>query len=131
MSVNPVSTALAIAIGAVPGALSRYYITGWCLKNFGSGFPYGTFIINITGCFCMGFFITLASGIANFPDEAKLMVATGFLGAYTTFSTYGFDTLTLWRNGKLAKTAFYWTGSGIFGIIGVYLGAILAKQIHI
>lgn len=126
-----VINALAISLGAVPGALSRYYITESCKKSFGSNFPYGTFIINITGCFCMGFFITLISGIANFPTEFRLMIATGFLGAYTTFSTYGFDTLTLLRNNKVGSTLFYWAGSAVFGLVGVQLGAILAKQIHL
>lgn len=128
---DPAINVIAISLGAVPGALSRYYVTGWCTKAFGKAFPYGTFIINITGCFCMGFFMTLISGIANFPTEVRLMVATGFLGAYTTFSTYGFDTLTLLRNQKLGATAFYWGGSAIFGIIGVQLGAFLAQQLHI
>ncbi len=79
----------------------------------------------------MGFFMTLISGIANFPTELRFMVATGFLGAYTTFSTYGFDTLTLWRTRKLGATIFYWAGSAVFGLIGVQLGAMLAKQIHL
>ena len=120
---------IAIAIGAVPGALSRYYITEWCKKVFGSKFPYGTFLINITGCFVMGFFVTLISGIKGFPIELRLLVATGFLGAYTTFSTYGFDTLTLWRRGNLALTSFYWAGSAIFGVIAVALGIGLAQLI--
>jgi fluoride exporter len=128
---EPVIDAIAISLGAVPGALARYYITELSKKQFGNTFPSGTLIINITGCFCMGFLMTLISGIANFPTELQLMVATGFLGAYTTFSTYGFDTLTLWRNGKLGATIFYWAGSAVFGLIGVQLGATLAKQIHL
>jgi len=108
---EPVINAIAISLGAIPGALSRYYITELCKKIFGTKFPYGTFIINITGCFCMGFFITLISGIADFPIQLRLMVATGFLGSYTTFSTYGFDTLTQWRTGKLGSTILYWGGS--------------------
>ncbi len=120
---------IAIAVGAVPGALSRYYVTLWCKQAFGNKFPYGTFLINITGCLAMGFFITLISGIKNFSPEVRLMVATGFLGAYTTFSTYGFDTLTLWRSGNSVATLFYWAGSAIFGVIGVLLGVFLAQLI--
>jgi fluoride exporter len=128
---EPVINAIAISLGAVPGALGRYYITELSKKLFGDTFPYGTLIINITGCFCMGFLMTLISGIANFPTELLLMVATGFLGTYTTFSTYGFDTLILWRNGKVGVTTFYGAGSAIFGLIGVQLGAMLARQISL
>ncbi|MCC5617520.1 fluoride efflux transporter CrcB [Nostoc sp. CHAB 5836] len=128
---EPVINAIAISLGAVPGALGRYYITELSKKLFGNTFPYGTLIINITGCFCMGFFMTLISGIANFPTELMLMVATGFLGTYTTFSTYGFDTLTLWRHGKVGVTTFYGVGSAIFGLIGIQLGAMLARQMSL
>lgn len=120
---------LAISAGAVPGALSRYYITEWSKRVIGTKFPYGTFIINITGCLIIGFFITLISEIQNFPLEVRLLVVTGFLGAYTTFSTYGFDTLTMWRRGNLLATMFYWAGSVIFGIIGVSIGVFIAHFI--
>lgn len=126
---EPIINAFAISLGAVPGALSRYYITELSKKRFGSNFPYGTFIINITGCFGMGFCVTLISGITNFPNELKLMIATGFLGAYTTFSTYEFDTLILWQNSKLGAAIFYWAGSAVFGLISIQIGAMLALQI--
>jgi CrcB protein len=120
---------LAISAGAVPGALSRYYITEWSKRVIGTKFPYGTFIINITGCLIIGFFITLISEIQNFPLEVRLLVVTGFLGAYTTFSTYEFDTLTMWRRGNLLATMFYWVGSIIFGVICVSIGVVMAHSI--
>lgn len=120
---------LAIAIGAVPGALSRYYLTEFCKRAMGGHFPYGTFIINFTGCLLMGFFFTLFKGIEGFPSEIDLLVRTGFLGSYTTFSTYGYDTLTLWRNGKQVATVFYWAGSAVLAVLGIVLGRYLAKLI--
>ncbi len=84
-----------IAIGSVPGALSPYYVTDWCHRVFGNKFPLGTFIINISGCLLIGFIVTLISPMKGFPTEARLMLTSGFLGAYTTFFTYGFDTLRL------------------------------------
>ncbi|MEG4444289.1 CrcB family protein [Microcoleus sp. AT9_B5] len=73
---------IAISLGAVASALSRYYITLWFASRFGTAFPYGTFFINITGCLAMGFFITLAcERMPTIPSEVRLMVATGFLGA--------------------------------------------------
>ena len=116
----------AIAIGAVPGALSRYYVTHWCHRVFGNKFPMGTFIINISGCLLMGFIVTLISQMKGFPTEARLMLTTGFLGAYTTFSTYGFDTLRLWGSGNIRATIFYWGGSAILGVIALQIGVILA-----
>jgi len=120
---------LAIALGAIPGALCRYYITLWSQQVFGNKFPYGTFLINITGCTIMGFFINLISGISDFPTEVRLMVTTGFLGSYTTFSTYSFETRKMWQSGNISKTLFYWAGSAIFGVLGVQLGADLAQLI--
>lgn len=120
---------LAIAVGAVPGALSRYYLTEFCKRVIGTNFPYGTFIINFTGCLLMGFFFTLFKGIKGFPSEIDLLVRTGFLGSYTTFSTYGYDTLTLWRNGQHCATIFYWVGSAVLAVVGIMLGRYLAGLI--
>ncbi|MEG4487477.1 fluoride efflux transporter CrcB [Microcoleus sp. D2_18a_B4] len=119
---------IAISLGAVAGALSRYYITLWFAGRFNTAFPYATFLINITGCLGMGFFITLASErVLIIPLEVRLMVTTGFLGAYTTFSTYGLETNVLWRDRSYSIAAFYWAGSAILGVIAVQLGIILAR----
>jgi CrcB protein len=119
---------IAISLGAIAGALSRYYLTLWFSDRFGVSFPYGTFFINISGCFGMGFFATFAlNHVAIISPEVRLLVATGFLGAYTTFSTYGLDTVGLLRNSTMLTATFYWAGSAIVGIISVQLGVILAK----
>lgn len=119
---------IAISLGAIAGALSRYYITLWFADRFGINFPYGTFFINISGCLAMGFFTTLAvEKMAIITPEIRLMIATGFLGAYTTFSTYGLDTINLLRSHTFLLATTYWAGSAILGIISVQLGVILAK----
>lgn len=119
---------VAISLGAIAGALSRYYLTVWFAQKLGTSFPYGTFFINLTGCLAMGFFTTLALDKAPMiSPEMRLMVATGFLGAYTTFSTYGLDTMALLRNGNLFTASFYWAGSAILGIVSVQLGMIIAR----
>ncbi|MEG3843377.1 fluoride efflux transporter CrcB [Microcoleus sp. herbarium14] len=119
---------IAISLGAVAGALSRYYITMWFANRFGTAFPYGTFFINVTGCLAMGFFITLVfERVPAVAPEVRLMVATGFLGAYTTFSTYGLETNVLWRDRSYSLATFYWAGSAILGVIAVQLGMILAR----
>ncbi|BAZ29755.1 CrcB protein [Cylindrospermum sp. NIES-4074] len=120
--------AIAISFGAIAGALSRYYLTLWFTNRFGISFPYGTFFINLSGCLAMGFFATLAvDKVQLISPEVRLMVATGFLGAYTTFSTYGLDSINLLRSTNLLTATGYWAGSAILGVIGVQLGVILAR----
>lgn len=119
---------IAISLGAIAGAMCRYYVTLWFVQRFGMGFPYGTFFINVTGCFGMGFFTTLAlDRIGMISPEVRLLVATGFLGAYTTFSTYGIETVYLLRDRLYSAAVLYWAGSAILGLIGVQLGVILAR----
>ncbi len=119
---------IAISLGAIAGALSRYYLTLWFAQRFGTAFPYGTFFINLTGCFVMGFFITIVlERFGTIPSEIRLMVTTGFLGAYTTFSTYGLESAKLLRDQNFSIFSFYWLGSAILGIISVQLGVILAR----
>jgi CrcB protein len=123
-----IRNAIAISFGAVAGALSRYYLTLWFVQRFGTTFPYGTFFINLTGCLAMGFFITVAlERVTTIPPEIRLMVTTGFLGAYTTFSTYGLESEFLLRNRNFSGFSFYWLGSAVLGLISVQLGVILAR----
>lgn len=119
---------IAISLGAIGGALSRYYLTLWFAQRFGTTFPYGIFSINLTGCLAMGFFITVAvERVPSISLEVRLLIATGFLGAYTTFSTYGLDTMNLLRERNYQAAIFYWAGSAILGIVSIYLGVILAR----
>lgn len=124
---SDITNVVAIAAGAVPGALSRYHLTEWTKAKLGTKFPYGTFVINLTGCFAMGFFFTISKGITGYPKELDLLIRTGFLGSYTTFSTYGFDTLALWRSKQSLATAFYWAGSAVLGLGSVIVGVTIAK----
>ncbi|MGJ3244793.1 MAG: fluoride efflux transporter CrcB [Elainellaceae cyanobacterium] len=119
---------IAIGLGAIAGALSRYYLTLWCAQRFGGAFPYGTFLINLTGCLGMGFFVALTvDRIVFIPVEIRLMVATGFLGAYTTFSTYGLESNALLRAGSWTSFGWYWGGSAVLGMMAVQLGRVMAQ----
>lgn len=133
--------AIAISLGAIAGALSRYYLTLWFAQRLGTAFPFGTFFINLSGCLLMGFFVTFAlERVGSIPPEVKLMVTTGFLGAYTTFSTYGLETVSLLQGSfvavdedtylklkTIALAAVYWLGSAFLGITCIQIGAILAR----
>jgi CrcB protein len=106
--------AIAVSGGAVLGALSRYYITARLARWLGIGFPCGTFFINLSGCLLIGFFATLEHGRVILPP-LSLSVLTGFLGSYTTFSTYALDSSNLLRSGARVKALIYWGGSAMLG----------------
>jgi CrcB protein len=121
---------LAISLGAIPGALSRYYITIFLIQWLGTRFPVGTFVINLSGALLMGFFTSLAIEQTRLAADLQLSVTTGFIGSYTTFSTYALDTAALWRRGNWALTLFYWAGSVVFGGICLELGILLARTLR-
>ncbi|MEH2404609.1 fluoride efflux transporter CrcB [Nostoc sp.] len=120
---------IVISLGAVPGALSRYYLILFFGRWFGTAFPYGTLFINLTGAFLMGFFATLISRLAIISPGLYLLVAVGFLSSYTTFSTYALDTSNLLRTRNYKAALFYWSGTPILGFISIEIGIFLAQMI--
>lgn len=120
---------MAVSLGAIPGALSRYYLSLLCIHWFGLGFPVGTFLINLTGALLMGFFITFTLERATVPPELRLFVSVGFLGSYTTFSTYALDTSGLFHSGQKALSLFYWLGSAVLGLVCLELGSLIARRL--
>ncbi len=130
LQIHEIRTIIAISLGAIAGALARYYITLLFQYILGDNFPSGTFFINVTGCLLMGFFATIASQpINNISPEIRLLLQTGFLGAYTTFSTYSLETLNLINTEKYVLATLYGAGSAIIGIIFVQLGVLIGKNI--
>ncbi|KAM3089624.1 fluoride efflux transporter CrcB [Phormidesmis sp. 146-35] len=118
---------LAICLGAIPGALSRYYLTLFFSRWLGTDFPFGTFFINLTGALIMGFFVTLTLERSLTSPDLRFLVAVGFLGSYTTFSTYALDTSALWQTGQKSLALFYGLGSAVLGIASLELGKLLAR----
>ncbi|HEY9761722.1 MAG TPA: fluoride efflux transporter CrcB [Trichocoleus sp.] len=129
-------TPLAIALGAVAGALSRYYTTLWFASKLGTGFPYGTLCVNLLGAFIMGSFVTLVRERGGVPPEVSLLVAVGFLGSLTTFSTYALDTANLLNDTASPDTSMrplllallYWAGSAVLGVISLWAGIGLMRR---
>lgn len=117
----------AIGLGAIGGSLSRYYLSLWFAERFGPSFPYGTLIINLSGCGAMGWFMTLAMERASLSPEVRLLVGVGFLGSYTTFSTYELDSFSLWQQHRFGIGLFYWLGSSLFGALAMEFGILLAR----
>jgi CrcB protein len=91
---TPIWAAIAVAVGAVPGALSRYYLTLFWAQRLGTIFPYGTFFINLSGCVSDWSVGNLAESVTNAPiPYLRELFVIGFLGSYTTFSTYALERL--------------------------------------
>jgi len=119
---------LAVSLGAIPGALSRYYLTLGFNQWLGPDFPYGTFWINLSGTLVMGFFTTWVLERGGTSADFRLLISVGFLGSYTTFSTYALDTANLLRTSGLTS-AFYWAGSAFLGVVSLELGSFLARRL--
>jgi CrcB protein len=117
---------LVIGLGGFIGANARYIIGSWAAQKWGTSFPYGTFLINITGCFILGLFATLTVRYA-WNDYWRLLIAIGFVGAFTTFSTFEYESLQLASEGALAGAALNILGSVILGFLAAFLGVVLAR----
>lgn len=118
-----------VGIGGVFGAAARYSIK--LIENPGGSlaFPLNTFLINITGCFILSLLFTLASEIWSIDEELRLGIGTGFVGAFTTFSTLCKETVLLLRGGAYYTAAFYIILSAVIGLCAVLLGSTVAKFI--
>jgi CrcB protein len=117
----------AVAIGAAVGGVLRYVVGQLFLQRFGPGFPYGTLFINVSGSVCIGIVaqlaVTRAFGMTPF---LRVLLATGVLGGYTTFSTFSLDALTLLEEGAL-PALLYVGSSVVLGFAGAAAGVVLAR----
>ena len=120
---------LLISAGAVLGANARYWLGDWAAQKWGAAFPIGTLIINLTGSLALGFLTTLATERLMLDPRWRLLFAVGFLGAYTTFSTYTFESFTLMAEGQWVHGLANLFGSTLLGVLAVGLGVFLAKVI--
>ena len=126
---NRLLTPLAVALGGSAGALARYGINLLSPRLFGRSFPVGTLFINLTGSFALGYFLARVSRGWPVPEPLQLAVTVGFLGAYTTFSTFMFESDTFLRTGLFLRAAAYLLLSLALGLAAARLGAILGHRI--
>lgn len=125
------TTILILALGATVGAAARYYGSLWMADRFGAAFPYGTLLINVTGSFILGCFLTLATERLPIGPELRLLVATGFCGSYTTFSTFSYESVGLLTRGSYLAGGLYLFGSVALGVLAVVAGIALARALPI
>jgi CrcB protein len=122
------ATVAAVSAGGMLGANARYLVGRWAVALWATTFPWGTLVINISGSFVLGFYLTLVTERFTGRATTRLFVATGFLGAYTTFSTFGYDTA------HLIQTSHYWqaglnvVASLVVGMLGVVAGIAAANS---
>lgn len=120
---------LIIGTGGFIGAILRYEISGWAHRLFGSSFPYGTLTVNVIGSFFLGVFLVLANTKLIIPDAYKNLIAIGFLGAFTTFSTFSYETISLIEINLMKQAVLNIALNVVFGLMAVWLGAICAKML--
>lgn len=118
-----------ISIGAILGANARYVLANWAAQRLGVIFPYGTFIINISGAFALGVFMAFLQDRAFVHAHYRLFFATGFCGAYTTFSTFTYESFRLLQDGSFLLAFANLLGSLAVGMLGVFLGFAMGRMI--
>lgn len=118
---------LIIAAGSALGGIARYSMQTFVYRLYPERFPLGTFVVNLTGCFLIGLFFSLAEKTGAIGPAMKLLLITGFCGGYTTFSTFSVDSLSLLRRGDVLNFILYAAGSLIAGMLMTYLGMRIVR----
>jgi len=117
---------LLIAAGGALGSMARYWVGSAVSDRMGIRFPYGTLLVNLTACIILGFSLTYLGRRADLNPAWRYLIPFGFIGAYSTFSTYEWETLSTLRSGAFFLTALYALGSLVLGLIAVWCGSRLA-----
>ena len=124
---------LFIAVGGAAGAVLRFLISGWAFTLLGEGFPWGTFIVNLLGTFLIGFLWQLFEYVP-ISTNMRSLIFIGGLGAFTTFSTFAFESLNLFRDGDTGLGMINIIATDVFGImlglLGIILGRMTATLLH-
>jgi CrcB protein len=124
---NSIVAYLWIALGAVAGASARYFLSGTVTKAVSSSFPCGTLLINISGSLLLGFFLVLTTERVLVDVRWRWLIAIGFCGSYTTFSSYAFETFALFEQGQWILVAWNVIASNLLCLAAVLTGAALAR----
>lgn len=118
-----------VAMGGAVGSVLRFWVGGSVAERLGTRFPYGTFAVNCTGSFLIGLVITLIAEHANVNPNWKYLIGIGFIGGYTTFSTFEYETFQSMQDGKMLIASLNVILSITIGLICVWLGVMAARAI--
>jgi CrcB protein len=118
---------LVVGAGGFLGSAARYLLQGLVYRYVPADFPYATFLINVSGCYAIGFLGVLAQELFVVGPTARLFLMVGILGGYTTFSTFGYETVQLLREGSGLLAAANVGGQVVLGLVAVWAGAVTAR----
>lgn len=113
-----------VMLGGFFGAICRYGLGEWIHTD--TGFPVGTLVINLIGCLCLGWFLTFVSQRKKIKPEWTLLIGTGFIGSFTTFSTFSVETIQLFQKGLVFLALLYVVTTTVVGVLLAYLGYKMA-----
>jgi CrcB protein len=129
MAESPLLKPVLVFVGSGAGGLLRYALGGLIQTWWGPAFPMGTMLVNISGCFAMGFLAAALGGQVPLREEYRLVLLVGVLGGYTTFSSFGRETIVLMEEGAWVRAGAYVLTSVIVGLAAVWLGGVLAGRV--
>ncbi len=118
-----------IALGGAIGSIARYWVGSTIASRLGTKFYYGTFVINLTACVIIGFALTFFGRRAELNPTWRYLVPVGFVGAYSTFSTYEWETFSSIRTGAFFIASFYALASLFLGLVAIWCGVLIAEAI--
>jgi fluoride exporter len=118
-----------IALGGSLGSIARYWVGSTISSRFGTRFYYGTFVINLTACVIIGFALTFLGKRTELNPAWRYLVPIGFVGAYSTFSTYEWETFSSIRTGTFFIASLYAVASLFLGLVAVWCGVLIAESI--
>jgi CrcB protein len=118
-----------ICFAGALGTGVRYLVGLWAAQRFGIGFPFGTLIVNVVGCFLIAVVLQLALSITSFPVNLRLALTTGFMGGLTTYSSFNYETTALVQNGNARVAALYLTVTVLGCMAAGLLGTLLARRL--
>jgi fluoride exporter len=116
-----------IAVGGALGSIARFWVGTTVANRFGTRFPYGTFVINITACLIIGFSLAFLGRRTELSAAWRFLIPIGFIGAYSTFSTFEWETFSNLQTGAFFVAALYVVLSFFLGLVAVWCGVLIAR----